>query len=303
MDSFSLLPPFELKDANITFSNVPENDYPAYVAGTFSLGQRCMLITANNHYIYESLIGANTVPPDITQKVTTNWLRVSSTNKYKMFDQSIASQTQNAEYIECKLTNMGRFNAIYLGNLSASAVEITITNATNAVIYTKIFSLIPKISRSSWWSYFYEKRVRSRDLYIDGLPFNASSNVNLKIINTGDTAKCGILLIGVNQVFGAAQYGAKFGIDDYSIKDKNAYGDISITERAYNKHINLTLWVETAKVDALANTLADYRAKFVLYRAAPGFSSLIAYGYFQSFEGVISYPTHSIFTIDIQGIT
>ena len=93
------------------------------------------------------------------------------------------------------------------------------------------------------------------------------------------------------------------GIDDYSIKDKNVYGDISITERAYNKHINLTLWVETAKVDALANTLADYRAKFVLYRAAPGFSSLIAYGYFQSFEGVISYPTHSIFTIDIQGIT
>lgn len=303
MDGFSLLPPFNILDANISYTNISETDYPVYAAGTFALGQRCLLIATNQHYVYESLVAGNTVAPDITQKQTTNWLRVSSTNKFKLFDQSITSQTQNVGLIEYTLTGIGRFNTLYFGNLSAASVEITITDVSSTVIYNQVFSLVSTISASSWWNYFYETRNRARELFVDGLPLNANSTVNIKIRNTGDIAKCGILLIGVNQFYGSSQYGAKFGIDDYSVKDKNIYGDISITERAYNKHINLTVWVEKSKVDALANRLADYRAKFVLYRGAPGYSSLTAYGYFQNFEGVISYPTHSIFTIDIQGIT
>ena len=72
-------------------TNIPENDYPAYTAGTYALEYRCII--ASEHNIYESLKNTNTSAP--SGKTDANWALVGKTNAYKAIDNKVSTQTVN----------------------------------------------------------------------------------------------------------------------------------------------------------------------------------------------------------------
>lgn len=72
-------------DANLTSSNIVEDDETEYASGTtYSIGDR-VRVTAD-HWVYESLIDNNTGNQPSVQTDDDNWASVGATNRWKAFD-------------------------------------------------------------------------------------------------------------------------------------------------------------------------------------------------------------------------
>ena len=77
--------PFGITDAMLTSSTVAETDYTAWNAATaYTAGDFAIRTTATTHAIYLRLISGTTATAP--EDDATNWVRVSATNRWKMFD-------------------------------------------------------------------------------------------------------------------------------------------------------------------------------------------------------------------------
>jgi hypothetical protein len=300
MENFSLLLPTPIKTANILSSNVLDNEYQDWVAGSYNLGMRVHKHAGDLHYVFESTINNNTLEPDMTQELANNWARVGITNKFELFDPSISTQTVYPEYIQYTLQNIGRYNTLFLGNISAASVSVEQKDSFGTVIYAKTVNLIPNISAPTWFAYRYGSRARARELFLEGFSINANTTLKVTINNPGADVKIGILLLGVNKYFGNTQYGASFEIKDYSYVTIDKWGATKAIEAVYGRNASMDVHVDIGKETNFANILADYRAKFVLLRGAKDRAWLTSYGICK-FKGIVTWSTVSIFNITIEG--
>ena len=297
-----IIRPLAITDAILNSSNVAETDYPAYAAGTtYALADRIIVVAANVHQIYESLQAANI--GNTPASSPTWWLYVGVTNRWKMFDQSITSQTSNADTIADTFTITGRADSVVLLNVNAASVHITMTDAIDGVVYDGAFSLVADSGIQDWYAYFFEPIVRITDKAVTDMPPYANAVIAITLTDTGGTPLCGGCVIGQSKDIGGTQYGATVGIQDYSIKQRDVFGNYTILARAFNKRADFTVWVDAAYVDALENLLATYRATPTVYIGSDAYASTIVYGFYKDFSVDISYPTQSVCTIQLEGLT
>ena len=90
-----VIEPVTVTDAILTSSDIVEDDYAKYVAGTtYGDGNTIMVTDTGIHKIYESLLANNLnhYPPDNLTGATPWWLEISATNKWKAFDGKVGSQ-------------------------------------------------------------------------------------------------------------------------------------------------------------------------------------------------------------------
>jgi len=90
-----VIEPVTVTDTILTSSDIVEDDYAEYNAGTtYGDGNTIMVTDTGIHKIYESLLASNLnhYPPDNLTGVTPWWLEISATNKWKAFDGKVGSQ-------------------------------------------------------------------------------------------------------------------------------------------------------------------------------------------------------------------
>ena len=97
--------------------------------------------------------------------------------------------------------------------------------------------------------------------------------------------------------------GAGVGIQDYSRKETNDYGDAVLIQRAYAKRANFDMTLERMDVDTTVQLLASLRATPCLWIGSSQYSSTIIFGFFKDFSVTISYPMHSDCSLSIEGLT
>jgi hypothetical protein len=296
----NIIRPITITDAILTSNNVTEADYAAWSAATaYIVGDRYMLVAADVHKVYEALI-AGTNKPIATNP--TYWALVGATNRWKMLDTSVSSQTTNANSIAYSFTLTSRADSVALMNISAASATITQTT-TDGLTYNKTTSLLSTSGINDWFSYFFEPITRITDFAITDMPFYANAVVSVTLTDTGNTVACGACVLGLNKEIGSTQYGAKVGIQDYSIKTKDAYGTYSITQRAYNKKADFSVWVEGGLVDSLQAMLALYRAQPIVYIGSSSYGATMLLGYYKDFSIDLQYPTVSLLNIQLEGLT
>ena len=94
-----LLRPVTITDAMLTSSTVPENDHPAWSAGTaYVTGNRVIL--ASTHRRYEALAASTGVNPATDP---TKWLDLGPTNRWAMFDARVGTASTRAASLQAVL--------------------------------------------------------------------------------------------------------------------------------------------------------------------------------------------------------
>jgi hypothetical protein len=301
-----IIRPITIDDTAFVSSNVPENDYANYSAiTTYGLGDRVIVVGSNIHYIYESVQAGNTNQNPLTDSLTTPvwWLRVGYTNKWAMFDGYVTSQTSMAEEIDVTIQAVGRVDSVTVLNCDAAEIQIIATDVIDGEFYNQTFNLISNYGISGWYAWLFEPVVRQRDFSTSDLPAYRNPSIRIILRNAGGTALCGACVIGLSKELGATQYGLKLGIQDYSVKQQDSFGNYTILERAFNNYAQAQVWVESAKVDQVQTILAGYRATPIVYVGADEYKSSIVYGFFKEFYTLVSYPTYSILSIELAGLT
>ena len=235
---------------------------------------------------------------------TTYWIRADSTNRWRMHDSSVSTQTTNVTSIVNVYQAVGRVNAVALLNIDCASIVITGTDATDGVVYNQTYSGVATSGIQDWYAYFTEPIVRITELLVDDFPLYANLAIGVTLSSTaGDTVKCGVCVLGTMLEAGGTQYGMNVGIQDYSIKSRDTFGNYSITERAFNRRCTMQVLVENALVDPLVNILASYRALPTVYIGSDSFGSSMLFGFYKDFGIAISYPTVSLCNIELEGLT
>lgn len=297
-----MIRPMAVNDAALLSSNIAETDYAAWAVGTtYALAARVMVVAANVHKVYESLQAGNVGHTPATSP--TWWLEVGNTNRWRMFDQSITSQSSNADSIDVSMQTTGRIDSVALLNVSAATAHIQMTDTVDGTVYNKTYNLVSDSGITDWYAYFFEPIARKTDLVVSDLPVYSGAVVRVLLSEAGNTVLLGALVVGLSKQVGGTQYGAKIGIQDYSVKTRDAFGNYSILERSFNKTAAFTLLVDNGFVDQLFTMLSSVRATPVVYVGSDNFSSMAVYGFFKDFDITVSYPKHSICTLQIEGLT
>lgn len=257
--------------------------------------------TASIHLIFESLKNINIGNIPVTSP--SHWLQVSSTNRWRMLDASVSSRTSNLNTVDVVLDVVGRVNAVAMLNLSAASVRVIMTNGVEGVVYDRIENLTSLDGINNWYSWYFNPIVRKRDILFSDLPTYKDTEINVIITDTDNMAEIGALVVGNVTEFGFTQYGMNLGIIDFSIKQRDDFGNISVVERGFSRRTNLTVWAENSLVDEIINILADVRAIPAVYEGSEQFGSSLVYGFYRDFDIAVNLPTTSLLDITIEGLT
>lgn len=299
MNGVSIVKPVNVTDAMLT-SNVAETDHPAWNAATaYTVGQR--VIRTTTHKIYERLVSGTTATAPESDPV--NWVEISATNRWMMFDATVGTQTINAGSIVVEIAPGQAVNAVALLNTTATSVRVKMTDPTEGVVYDQTSGMTAPPPEATAWSYFFDPIEQKTQLVFTGLPSYGSAVIEVTITAATGDAKCGVLLVGTARTFSlGTQLGARFGITDYSIKTRDSFGNYRVTERAYSKRAAIDMIVPRAEVNAMASFFAGIRTTPTLFIADDYYDGLVVFGYYKNFEVTIAYPTFSQCQLEIEGL-
>lgn len=286
-------------------TNVPENDYAAWSAGTtYNVGDRVIL--TSTHRVYESLLSGNTGNDPTVVSSPIYWIEVGPTNRWAVFDTSISTQTAQANNITYRLIPGQAINTVACLNVT-NGTQITVTMYSPATgspgqVYQKVVDLSGLPLTPDWWAWFYGQRsVPSQSILLD-LPSYTDCEIEIEILG-GSSLAIGKILIGQQQNFGLGiKYGARVGIQDYSRKETNEFGDTILVQRAFAKRANFDLFLNKAEVDSFQNALSTIRATPVLWIGSTEYESTTLFGFYKNFDILISYPEHSDCELEIEGL-
>lgn len=287
-------------DAILTATDIPETDHAAYAAGTtYTLGQR--VIVPSTHEVYESLQATNLGHDPLLED--TWWGRVSATNRWKVFDPSSTSQTVIGTSAYYELTPGQSVDSVALVNVTGlENVRIRVIDPVYGTVFDQTASLLTPPSSATWYAWFFEPRTGQSQFVVTGLPQYPSAKVRVDL-ESSSTAKVGVLLIGTSKAIGSiVKFGVRLSIQDFSGKERNSFGEVSLIKRGNIKTMSLPIEVDTDQLDDVYGSLAELTGTACLWLGTSLFSALNLYGFINTFDIVVSYATHSELSLELEGL-
>jgi hypothetical protein len=297
-----LIRPLTVDTSTLVSSNVTESEAAWAVGTNYASGATVYKAISGIHQKFTSLVNSN-LGNDPETDDGTHWQADGPTNRWRMFDDGVQSQTTNADSIDVAMDLAGRLDSVCLFNISATSARITLTDPTDGLVYDETFNLVSNSGITDWYAYFFEPIVRVTDLVTTNLPPYAAAELEIVLSEVGETVKCGELVAGLSKDIGVTSLGAQLGITDYSVKQADDFGNFTVVERAFSKNAEFDVLVENGKVDYLQSLLASYRATPIVYIGEDAYTSTAVFGYYKSFTTQISYPDYAICSLQVEGLT
>jgi len=255
----------------------------------------------------DSASGATITMTIATPCVVTNTAHTKANGDMVRFSTTGALPTgivaDTTYYVVNAATNTYELSATSGGTAINTTGTQSGTHTVKTVIYDQTYNLTYTDGIDNWYSYYFEPILRKRDYVEIDMPHYSSPIIDIWMTDTGNIASCGACVIGTRIDVGGTQYGARTGIDSYSIKTRDDFGNYGVTPRAFSKRADFTLWVDNTKIASIQDTLSDYKDTPIVYIGEESLTNTIVYGFYKDFSIDISYPTVSICSIAIEGLT
>lgn len=293
--------PIEVTPSKLISSNVAETDFATWSAtATYTIGTSVVW----NHRIYQALaaVPAGVTPGSevVTEANPAKWQDIGATNRWRMFDEIVGTLTTNPGSVSVTIKPGEVVNSLALFNVQGESVTVTMTDPIEGVVYSSTTTLIDA-EVDNWYDWFFAEIDTRTSMVVLDMPAYGTANITVTV-NSSGTAGVGALVIGKETIIGTSVYGASVGIDDYSRKERDVFGNIVITPRAFSDTGDFQIVVETARVAKIKKLLTEIRAKPVVWIGEETYEATIIYGFFKSFDLVYSGPNVSDCQLSIEGL-
>lgn len=295
-----MIPVLTVTDAILTSSTVPEDDHPVWAIGTaYALGAKVI----KAHVIYESVQAANTGHDPVTDDLTW-WVPLLATNRWSVFDGYIQNQAAQAESAAWVITPGQIVNSVSLFNVTAASVEITVTDPTDGVVYSKIIDMTDNSAVFDAYSYFFSPIITRDVLCVTDLPPYGSAEISVTVSSPTATAAVGQISFGYAELYGATLNEVSLGIDDYTRLNEDDFGRTSPVIRGYARTAAPAIAVDTSRVTYLERRLADQRGTPTVWAfdTKNGENELAYLGFFKSFNFLYQYADKTILDLEIRSL-
>lgn len=290
----------ETTDSILTYSNIPEDEYPEWVSGTSYTALDKVIY---NHKIYQRIVtGSGTTPPDLDQ---INWLDDGYTNRYRMFDNIISSVSSRVGGIEFTLTPNQVINGIALLNVNASTVRVVMTDPIEGVVYDRTKELRSSSNVIDYFSYFFAPLINLGDLntavFLD-LPNRPTATTTVYISSGTGLVEVGEVVYGIQYVVGRTNYGTAIGIKSYSRKEVDEFGKVTVIKRKNSKYADYDVDIDNVNLASVQRLFADIDSVPCVFIGNTEMEELIVFGFYSDFKATISFPTVSKCTLRVEGL-
>lgn len=280
-------------------TNVPEDDAPVWVAGTYSQGDRVI----SNHHVYEVLAETTTDSPEEgAAKAVPSWLDLGVTNPWRTFDEKIGTVTTNPESIRFSIRADQTINALAFFGVDAGSIRVTVTDPSLGRVFEYEASPVSTDGIDNWYQYLFAPIELVEDFVVLEVPAGTYGTIDVTLDKPGGLAKLGALVLGQTETLGVALYGTSIRLRDFSRKERDDFGNFVIQERDFSKVAEFDVAVDTANIGAVQRAVAKYRARPVVWIGEETYESTIIYGFCTDFGVTISGPTISDATFSVEGL-
>lgn len=250
-------------------SSVPINE-PAY-SGSATYAQNAVVYDPATYLTYQSLIANNTGK---ALADTTAWTPSGATNRWKVFDKAVNSQTTALEVVTFTVRPGELVNTV--GLLNVSGASATLSQADSGYSQTKNLQRHDVLNWYDWW---YEEPIREGDVIFDGVPPYASSNLTITVASPGGTAGIGCCILGKSRTLGQTQWDLTGGVLSYSSSSTDKFGNVTMVRRDNAKTLNFEVRIAPGFESEVYRLLRQYTDIELMVIGAEDYSMTYAYGF------------------------
>lgn len=297
--------PLQITDAILKSSDVPENDYPAWSpTATYALGARAI----RGHRIWESAQAGNTGNDPETSGAAW-WLKVSATNRWRMFDQEQITRTAHPSSMTYVFEPGRPIGAAHvLGVYDVDYVQMLIEDIDGGTpdFDTGQAALGLLAETPDWWAYCFGPWTMADSQHYADLPYVVNPRITVEF-GGGDAMAVQVLLLGTDAVFGnqygsGVMSGARVRYDRSSNFSANEWGIPTMKSTALVATINFTLRVRSDEVDPLNDFYKENSNKVCLFTICDRWRVTKVLGKINTFEALLEGPIYSDFAFEIRGV-
>ena len=287
--------PVEVTPEKLKFSSVPETDHPTWAAGTsYAVGAKVV----RDRRIWEALEPSQGVDPTLDSGLV--WLDTGATNRWRMFDEKVSSQTKTTGTLEVRLAPGTVINAVSLINCEADTVTVRMVDPVEGVVYEETRQILDYGSED-FYDYFFSDYDFRTEVVLEDLPAYQRAEVTVILSSSGVTS-IGHLAMGAVRNLGVALYGTSVGIISFSRKETDEFGNTKVVRRPNSKRAEFDIEIETGRVAFVQRELAAVDSIPVVWIGEDSIEATILFGLYQDFSIAISGPSISDGTITVEGL-
>lgn len=301
--SLSVLAPIVITDTKLTSSTAPETDYAAWSsATTYAVGDRVI----RAHRIYESLKATNldhdpTLPENQVGSPAW-WLDYAPTNQWAMFDGEVSTQTILASPLTVVI-KPGFFNSIYLGNIDAEHLVITVKDAPGGNVIYSYDADLESSAPGDYYEYFFDPFEPQTDFLASNIPPYNNMEATITLTSASADVALGIIALGDLRPLGTTQYGAKVKPRTFSSIVTDKFGKTKIIRRLATTDmsaVGILKLVSANTVIATLKSVLDVPC-VVIGTDIPEYAGLRVFGLMSSDVEYINYEEVQV-SINVQGM-
>lgn len=303
MSGLRITVPVQITDAMLTATDVAEADYATWASGTaYGLGDRCI----KGHMIWESAQAANT-GHDPESSGSAWWLKVSATNRWRLFDLEQVTRTTSSGSMYYELEPGDPISSIHLLGLKGTAyAQVRIYDGATEVFDggQNAAGILP--TASDWWAYCYGPWTLSDQQHYRELPYIVAPKIRVDF-NADSAQSVQVLMLGNNTTFGGSPdagvlSGVRVRYDRSSSFKDNEFAIPTMKNSALVATVSFNLLVRSSDVDELHDFYRDHGSKVCLFTISDQWRVTQVLGLITSFETLINGLVYSEFAFEIRGV-
>ena len=285
-------------DVILTSSNILENEYSTWVSGT---SYAALARVIYQHKIYERVIaGAGTTTPDLD---ITNWLYISYTNRWRMFDNVISDVSSRVGGITFTLTPSQSVDSLMLLNVNASSVRVVMNDSVTGVVYDQTIILSGNEGITNYYSYFFntisDKKTTATFLNMPSYP---TATITVTISSGSALVEVGEVVYGMKTVVGRTNYNTAIGIKSFSRKEVDEFGNVTVVKRRNSKYCEYDIDIDNYKLNEIQRFFSDIDSVPCVFIGNESMDELVVYGFYSEFKATIAFPTVSKCSLRVEGL-
>lgn len=252
--------------------------------------------------LYEVLVDNNVRPDAGVIADPPTWLDLGPVNRLRMFDGKLDTLTTASDSLIVDITPGVIVSGVALFNVDAETVRVTYNDPVEGLVYdTGEIGLLDDSSVDDWHDFFFDTYQRRSDVAFLDIPPFLDGTLTIELKNQG-AISIGQVVLGSVYQLGEAQYGSSAGIIDFSRKEQDSFGNFVITPRRFSKRADYDVVIDATQGANAQRVLAQYRTTPVVWVGEEGREETIVYGYYRSFDVLLSNPAFSNVNISVEGL-
>lgn len=300
-----LVRPLAVTDTSLTSTTIaePSAGETEWVAGTYATGTE--RISSTTHRVYRVVADPSTTTDPTTAAGAIDWTDIGPTNAWAMFDNVNDTQSTASTNITVVLTPGMIINSLSAFNVTgASAINVKMNDPTDGVVYNKNIEMVDNSEVNNWYDFFFSPVINITRFILLDLPVYPASVITIDIDGPA-VIGVGTLIYGNQTDLGVTLYGTSWQLLDFSIKERNEFGNFVITPRRTADLLDYDIIIAKTRFNYLKTILRDVITTPSVWIGDETDlnDGTAVFGYYRDVQVNISGPEVIDITIQIEGLT